>query len=49
MANDIWRGSDGSPVPPVFHWWWAFFILGGLAEYGYGKEIMTERIAPQAG
>ena len=49
MANDIWRGSDGSPVPAVFHWWWAFFILGGLAEYGYGKEIMTERIAPQAG
>ena len=41
IANDIWRGSDGSTVPAVFHWWWAFFLLGGLAEYGYGKQIMT--------
>jgi Domain of unknown function (DUF4328) len=41
IANDIWRGSDGSPVPTIFHWWWAFFLLGGLAEYGYGNEVMT--------
>jgi hypothetical protein len=41
IANDIWRGSDGSSVPAVFHWWWAFFLLGGLAEYGYDKQIMT--------
>jgi hypothetical protein len=41
MANDIWRGTDGSAVPPVFHWWWAFFLLGGFAEYGYGEQVMT--------
>jgi hypothetical protein len=41
MANDIWRGSDGSPVPAVFNWWWAFWLLGGLAVFGYDKELMT--------
>ena len=41
IANDIWRGSDGSSVPAVFHWWWALFLAGGLASYGYEKEVMT--------
>ena len=41
IANDIWRGSDGSAVPPVFNWWWAFFLVGGIAQYGYDKEVMT--------
>jgi hypothetical protein len=41
IANDIWRGSDGSRVPPVFHWWWAFFLVGGIAFFGYDKEQVT--------
>jgi hypothetical protein len=41
IANDIWRGSDGSPVPVIFHWWWAFWLLGGFAEFGYDKQAGT--------
>jgi hypothetical protein len=41
IANDIWRGSDGSRVPPVFHWWWAFWLVGGIAYFGYDKEQVT--------
>ena len=41
IANDIWRGSDGSPVPAVFHWWWALWLVGGIAYYGYDKEQVT--------
>jgi hypothetical protein len=28
-------------VPSVFHWWWAFWLLGGLAYFGYDKDSMT--------
>jgi Domain of unknown function (DUF4328) len=38
VMNDIWRGSDpelparahhwqGNPVPALFHWWWALWLL----------------------
>jgi hypothetical protein len=41
MANDIWRGSDGSNVPAIFNWWWAFWILGGAAHFGSEEQGMT--------
>src|SRR5688572_27383762 len=41
IANDIWRGSDSSSVPAVFHWWWAFWLIGGIAYFGYDKSVMT--------
>jgi Domain of unknown function (DUF4328) len=41
IANDIWRGSDGSSVPAIFHWWWAFWLLGGAASYGIEQRGVT--------
>jgi len=41
IANDIWRGSDGSSVPAIFHWWWAFWLLGGAASYGLEQRGVT--------
>jgi hypothetical protein len=41
IANDIWRGSDGSSVPALFHWWWAFWLLGGAASYGVEQRGVT--------
>jgi hypothetical protein len=41
IANDIWRGSDGSSVPAIFNWWWAFWILGGAAHFGSEEQGMT--------
>lgn len=40
-ANDIWRGSDGSRVPAVFHWWWACWLLGGFTYVVCNREHMT--------
>jgi hypothetical protein len=41
IANDIWRGSDGSAVPAIFNWWWAFWILGGAAQFGSEEQGVT--------
>jgi hypothetical protein len=41
IANDIWRGSDGSAVPGVFHWWWALYLVGGVAYFDGGGGQMT--------
>ncbi len=41
IANDIWRGSDGSSVPALFHWWWALWLLGGAASYGMEQHGVT--------
>jgi hypothetical protein len=42
IANDVWRGSDGSPerdslvswrerrVAPLVHWWWGCLIFGSV-------------------
>ena len=39
VANDIWRASDpqlrsdgwhGRDVSPWLHWWWAFWVAGGV-------------------
>jgi eukaryotic-like serine/threonine-protein kinase len=42
MANDIWRASDpderpdqgtlwqGRETPPLYQWWWGFFVVGSL-------------------
>ena len=41
IANDIWRGSDGSAIPSVFTTWWAFWILGGAAHFGTEEQGIT--------
>ena len=41
IANDIWRGSDGSAIPAIFNWWWAFWILGGAAQFGSEERGIT--------
>ena len=41
IANDIWRGSDGSSIPSVFTTWWAFWILGGAAHFGSEEQGIT--------
>jgi hypothetical protein len=41
IANDIWRGSDGSSVPSVFNWWWALWLVGGLAYFRYEHDGAT--------
>jgi hypothetical protein len=57
IMDDIWRGSDPSRpevvdategrVPAVVHWWWAFFILAGVAgnvafQLGKGAQLLPE-------
>jgi eukaryotic-like serine/threonine-protein kinase len=50
LANDVWRAGDlglrpgdpawqATPVSSVLHWWWAFWLLGNVANAMAGNVL----------